>query len=371
MKRLIIFLVTFISFQTVYSQDAVGLAQLFLGIQGVGNNETVTHNIESMGTVWEESNDSFVISYDFALYNSSDSTIGNTFGYFDKQWAEFNWSWESGGYPIHWGLGLYKITNSKVSGKYFYLDTRDNAYVQNLPGDNPDVWFVYRTDSAKYQCIVKCNSFIENGSLVRVSDILGFTSKTDKLESVWANALVLVNNGNNRPKLIWGKYPTSNVILYQIYRDDSGNGNYTIIATVSNTTFTYTDNSVVMGEPGQVINYKVKAFGKEFTNTVSTTVIPYKKGTESESEINYSLTQNYPNPFNPLTVISFSIPKNSFVSLKVFDVLGNEVSELVNEIKEKGNYNISFEASNLSSGVYFYTLKANGNSLTKKMLLAK
>lgn len=85
----------------------------------------------------------------------------------------------------------------------------------------------------------------------------------------------------------------------------------------------------------------------------------------------YILKQNYPNPFNPSTVISFSIPENSFVSIKIYDVLGNELSELVNEIKEQGNYSVSFDASNLSSGIYFYTLKANGNSLTKKMLLAK
>lgn len=85
----------------------------------------------------------------------------------------------------------------------------------------------------------------------------------------------------------------------------------------------------------------------------------------------FSVKQNYPNPFNPATVISYSVAENSFITLKVYDVLGNEVSDLVNEIKEPGNYSISFDASKLSSGIYFYTLKANGYSLTKKMLLAK
>ena len=320
--------------------------------------------------VWEKSGSSYIISEDEEIYTSIMYSTGNFNQSNSDTRAPFNWKWLSQqGRVSPWGLGLYKITNSKVSGKYFYLDTRDNNFVES--GINPDVWFYYDSDEGKYRCVVKCNNYIENGSLVRVSDILGFTSKTDKLESFWSNALVLVNNGNNRPKLIWGKYPTSNVILYQIYRDDSGNGIFTLIATVSNTTFTYTDNSVVMGEPGQVINYKVKAFGKEFTNTVSTTVIPYKRGIDSETEINYTLSQNYPNPFNPATIISFSIPENSFVSLKIYDVLGNEVSELVNEIKEKGNYNVSFDASNLSSGIYFYTLKANSYSTTKKMLLAK
>lgn len=86
---------------------------------------------------------------------------------------------------------------------------------------------------------------------------------------------------------------------------------------------------------------------------------------------NFRLYQNFPNPFNSTTVISFSVAENSFVSLKVYDVLGNEISEILGEVKEPGNYSVSFDASALSSGIYFYTLKANGYSLTKKMILAK
>ncbi|MBK8554228.1 MAG: T9SS type A sorting domain-containing protein [Ignavibacteria bacterium] len=72
----------------------------------------------------------------------------------------------------------------------------------------------------------------------------------------------------------------------------------------------------------------------------------------------YSLSQNYPNPFNPATNINFSIPKNSFVSLKIFDVLGKEVATLVNENLNPGSYNFDFNASNISSGVYFYRITA-------------
>lgn len=366
MKTLISFFVAiFVFCNTLNAQETVELAQLFLGITGVGGSEVVYHTIDAEGVVWEKSGSSYIISEDEDIYTSIMYSTGNFSQSNSDTRAPFNWKWLIQlGRVSPWGLGLYKITNSKVAGKYFYLDTRDNEYVEG--NTNPDVWFVYRSTTGKYHCIVKCDDVpIENGSLVRVSDILGFTSKTDKLESFWSNALVLVNNGSNKPKLIWGKYPTSSVVLYLIYRDD------THIATVSNSTYTYTDNSVTISQPGQAIYYKVKPLGKEFTNTVSTTVIPFKIGTEPENETNYSLSQNYPNPFNPSTVISYSVAENSFVSLRVFDVLGNEVSELVNEIKEKGNYNISFDASNLSSGIYFYTLKANGNSLTKKMLLAK
>jgi hypothetical protein len=85
----------------------------------------------------------------------------------------------------------------------------------------------------------------------------------------------------------------------------------------------------------------------------------------------YSLNQNYPNPFNPTTVINYQLPTNGFMSLKVYDVLGKEVATLVNEYKEAGYYEASFDASRLSSGVYFYKLQAGNFVMTKKMLLAK
>ncbi len=89
------------------------------------------------------------------------------------------------------------------------------------------------------------------------------------------------------------------------------------------------------------------------------------------SPVDYSLSQNYPNPFNPSTSISYSIPENAFVTLKIYDVLGNEVEVLINEQKESGNYQIDFNASELSSGIYYYTLTAGNFTSTKKMSLIK
>jgi hypothetical protein len=83
------------------------------------------------------------------------------------------------------------------------------------------------------------------------------------------------------------------------------------------------------------------------------------------------LEQNYPNPFNPSTNIRFTIPEKEHVTLKVFDVLGREITTLVNEVKEAGTYNIKFNAQNLPSGVYLYTLAAGKYTATKKMMLVK
>lgn len=85
----------------------------------------------------------------------------------------------------------------------------------------------------------------------------------------------------------------------------------------------------------------------------------------------FILYRNYPNPFNPTTTLSFDIGQSSFVSFKVYDVLGNEVAMLVNEEKSAGNYKVEFEASSLSSGIYFYQLKAGTFISTKSMILIK
>ncbi|MDP3148080.1 MAG: T9SS type A sorting domain-containing protein [Ignavibacteria bacterium] len=85
----------------------------------------------------------------------------------------------------------------------------------------------------------------------------------------------------------------------------------------------------------------------------------------------YALAQNYPNPFNPVTTITYQLPKSGSVTLKIFDILGNEVKTLVNEQKEMGRYTVQFDASSLASGMYVYQLRANDYTSTKKMLLLK
>lgn len=85
----------------------------------------------------------------------------------------------------------------------------------------------------------------------------------------------------------------------------------------------------------------------------------------------FSLEQNYPNPFNPSTVISYQLPVISDVTIKVYDVLGNEVATLVNEYKPAGSYEVDFNATGLSSGIYFYKLQTGSFVETKKMLLLK
>ncbi len=85
----------------------------------------------------------------------------------------------------------------------------------------------------------------------------------------------------------------------------------------------------------------------------------------------FELSQNYPNPFNPSTTIKYQVPQNSFVSVNVYDVLGNQVGTLVREEKAAGSYELRFDAGNMPSGVYFYKIQAGNFTQTKKMILMK
>lgn len=91
----------------------------------------------------------------------------------------------------------------------------------------------------------------------------------------------------------------------------------------------------------------------------------------NEIPVKYSLSQNYPNPFNPSTSIEFSIPNAGLVTMKIFDVTGREVKTLVNKEYAAGNYKLTFNASHLSSGIYFYTISSGSYIETKKMILVK
>ena len=112
----------------------------------------------------------------------------------------------------------------------------------------------------------------------------------------------------------------------------------------------------------------VNSFKQTHTWTLITSI---ETGNTSSLPSSYSLEQNYPNPFNPSTVIKYAIKADGFVTLKVYDILGNEVANLVNERQSQGTYTINFNADKLSSGVYIYKLQAGSYSAAKKMLLVR
>ena len=136
-------------------------------------------------------------------------------------------------------------------------------------------------------------------------------------------------------------------------------------------------NSVVIQNDGKIVAAGYSANGTDYGvftlvryNGDQSTDVNTKN--INEISLSYRIEQNYPNPFNPSTKIKFVIPKSSFVNLKVYDILGNEVATLINEEKPAGSYEVNFNASGFSSGIYFYRLRAGNNySITQKMVLLK
>jgi hypothetical protein len=110
-----------------------------------------------------------------------------------------------------------------------------------------------------------------------------------------------------------------------------------------------------------------------FMDTTSVTVIPTTTVEEFENGIptSFMLSQNYPNPFNPVTMIQFSVPRESYVRLKVYNAFGAEVAMLVDRQVAAGTYKVNWDASRLASGFYLYRLEAEGFAQTKKLLLMK
>jgi len=115
-----------------------------------------------------------------------------------------------------------------------------------------------------------------------------------------------------------------------------------------------------------------------FHNPNERITVDFKAVTDPTIDVNdvsllnsYNLSQNYPNPFNPSTKINYSVGEPGFVQLKVYNVLGVEVATLINEQKIAGNYSANFNATKLSSGVYFYTITVNDFTQTRKMILEK
>ncbi len=132
--------------------------------------------------------------------------------------------------------------------------------------------------------------------------------------------------------------------------------------TTETKSYSFTDEEFISGR----YSYRLKQI--DFDGTFE-----YSEIVEIEVQMpeQFSLVQNFPNPFNPSTVIRFSIPQQDHVTLRVFDVLGKEVAKIIDEQKPAGSYEISFDGSEFSSGVYFYQLLSGKYSSVKKMILNK
>lgn len=198
------------------------------------------------------------------------------------------------------------------------------------------------------------------------------------------------------PKLTWDKNLEPDMTQYKVYRSYSPTTNFTQIGTATHNPFlqtiTYIDYTIDVPhnwhQGGSTVYYRVTAVDNQSLESVKSDYVQaasdeYIEWKPSNNNINnknasaFSLSQNYPNPFNPSTVISYSIPFEGSVRIRVFNMLGEMVSELVNQTQSAGEYETTFDAGNLASGMYFYSIEAISSDGSqnlkevKKMLLQK
>lgn len=243
-----------------------------------------------------------------------------------------------------------------------------------------------------------------------VYDLINLSSGGNEVHVIWKDNLG-INNGNNlryrwdnqnpiapqnltmsshnnHPKLIWNKNPELDIDYYAIHRK-KGTESYSLLTTVSASLSTqYVDNEetiCTVPPPAQCQNevlakYKITAIDltdkvSEYSNEVEARLIggPPEKivADNSNKVLDYELGQNYPNPFNPVTIINYQIKEKGFVTLKIYDILGKEVSVLVNEETEAGQYSVVFNSGSLPSGVYVYSLRVNDFIQNNTMTLLK
>ena len=183
---------------------------------------------------------------------------------------------------------------------------------------------------------------------VELSSFTANVNGTD-VNLTWSTATETNNNGFEVQRKSGEEFVTIGFVR--------GNGTTTEIQNYS-----YTDSKLPIGG----YSYRLKQVdfdgSFEYSNVVNV---------DLTAPTVFALDQNYPNPFNPSTMISYSIPQSSFVTLKVYDIIGNEVATLVNQNQQAGKYDIRFDASNLSNGVYMYSIKTDNFTSTKKMILMK
>jgi hypothetical protein len=202
---------------------------------------------------------------------------------------------------------------------------------------------------------------------------------------------VLTWNHNMEPDMLQNlQVPVSK--RYKIYR---ATNNYDCVPTIyteiadvyidKDVTPTYTDLTTYGNcVPAQVDNYRIRYKIKAVDNTtwasvysdfVATSTAALKKSGGmiplKDKPITFNLLQNYPNPFNPVTKINFALPRQGFVTLKIYDITGREIQTLVNEFKPSGYFSIDFDGSTLSSGVYFYKIQSGDFVSVRRMVLIK
>ncbi|MGV8017155.1 MAG: T9SS type A sorting domain-containing protein [Ignavibacteria bacterium] len=300
-------------------------------------------------------------------------------------------------YAVNYQTGLpYASTKTHCGAGGDSNTCFDIGYNQVLsPWSNPGIQVNNVNDSFAVEIIGKnaAGSLIININFENLPQTFPAKPQCLRLDRQFINGTERFN-----PKLVWYKNTEPDLQKYKVYRAEVTSpgidpANYSYIGETTDTIFV--DQSIFLYIRGhgsgnctyffQKFSYRVTAIdltSKEsvrserdsmygYSDPCAPAEMPQYGNPGNHKHYDYNLYQNFPNPFNPITNIKYSIPDKSFVELKVFNVLGQEIKSLVSEFKNAGEYVVSFDASNLPSGIYFYKINYNKSCIIKKMLLIK
>jgi hypothetical protein len=224
---------------------------------------------------------------------------------------------------------------------------------QRVSADSIDIWSVGYTSSGGFHSVVYKKRI---GYAIVPVELKSFTANIQNTSVIlnWQTATETNNKGFEIERLINTETGSR---YWQKIGYIAGFG-----TTTEQRSYSFTDNDISTGG----YSYRLKQIdfdgSYEYSPVVEISiVIPAK----------FELSQNYPNPFNPSTQIEYSIPRDGYVSLKIYNALGQQVADLVDGIVKAGNHQVTFNAANLSSGVYYYRIKTGNNVLVKKMMVLK
>jgi photosystem II stability/assembly factor-like uncharacterized protein len=315
---------------------------------------TVPTSVELYSVEFIDSNTGWIVGAQGTILKTTDGGTNWEIQNFGQSYALY-------GLHIIDSLNIWAVggTSNSDYGSYTLLTTNGG-----------DIW--HKVENPNTQCLSN-TYFIDANKGWAVGEQGAMMNYADNILIPQTPSNLLVTSLDDRIKLEWSDNSTDE-ILFEIFRSDNYSGNYRKIAEVDSNIEEYIDSSM---SKLAVFWYRIRARNSNGVSgfcqedSAQTYVVSSIEGVDLTVPISYNLKQNYPNPFNPTTKISWQSPVSSRQILKVYDVLGNGVATLVNEEKEAGYHSIDFDASNLTSGVYFYQLRAGEFVSTKKMILLR
>ena len=325
-----------------------------------GTNNTRIYYSSDMGNSWTpQTTTGQINSYAIWFNNASVGLMGGSTGGLDAT--------TNGGTTWTAITSPGAVASAGITGvsSYWWFAQQANPGVVYYSSDNGVSWTTdYTAPSGQFYHIAKAR----NGDWVLAVQSDGGISSTIITVPVELTSFTASANNFGQVVLNWSTATETNNHLFEIERK-SQNSEFITIGYVegSGTTtelrsYSYTDNEVETG----TYTYRLKQVDFDGTFTYSNEV-----EVDVTTPLTFNLEQNYPNPFNPTTNINYSVPNAGNVKLSVFNTVGEEIAVLVNGYSEAGRFNVTFDASNLPSGVYLYKLQSANTVQTKKMMLLK